>query len=85
MPAELKETIEKSLASIGEVEAYKKPHRKGAGPVQPRCLPEDTLVHEKAEEIRKGQASRIHFKCSNPACGEELIRVELRSRRRKQL
>ena len=73
MPPELREKIEKSLTLIGEVEAYKKPHRKGAGPVQARCLPEEDLVHKKVEEVRKGQANRVHFKCSNPKC-EDLIR-----------
>ncbi len=72
MPPELREKIEKSLALIGEVEAYKKPHRKGAGPVQPRVLPPEDLVHNKVEEIRKGHANRVHFKCSNPTCEEPL-------------
>ena len=51
MPADLKEKIEKSLALIGEVEAYKKPHRKSAGPVQARVLPAEDLVHDKVQEL----------------------------------
>jgi hypothetical protein len=57
MPADLKEKIKKSLGLIGEVEAYKKPHRKGGGPVRPRVLPQEDLTHDKVEEIRKGQAT----------------------------
>ena len=72
MPPEIKEKIEKSLALIGEVEAYKKPHRKGTGPVQARVLPPEDLVHEKTEEIRRGQANRIHFLCSNPKCTQPI-------------
>ena len=75
MPPEMKEEIEKSLALLGEVEAYKKPHRKGGGPIQPRVLPPEYLEHDKAEEIRKGHANRVHFVCSNPKC-EQPIRQD---------
>ena len=35
-------------------------------------LPPEDLVHEKQEEIRKGQANRVHFVCSNPMCTEPI-------------
>ena len=66
MLADLKDKIETSLSLIGEVEAHKKPHRKGGGPVQPRVLPEEELVHEKVETKRRGQANRVHYVCSSP-------------------
>ena len=58
MPADLKKKIAEAVDAIGEVEAYKKPHRKGPGPVQARVLPPEALVHEKTDEIRRGQANR---------------------------
>ena len=72
MPAELREKILKSLEMLGEVEAYRRPHRKGAGLVQARCLPPEDLVHTKTGEIRKGQNNRVHFICSNPKCEEPI-------------
>lgn len=72
MPPELREKIEKSLAAIGQVEYKRRPHRKGPGPVQARCLLPEDLVHEKEETIRSGLASRPHYKCSNPKCTEPL-------------
>ena len=40
--------------------------------MQARVLPPEDLVHEKQEEIRKGQANRVHFVCSNPMCTEPI-------------
>ena len=34
MPSEMKKEIEHALEQLGEVHRYKRPHRKGAGPVQ---------------------------------------------------
>ena len=68
----MKTKIIEAVDAIGEVEAYKKPHRKGPGPVQARVLPAEDLIHEKKEEIRRGQANRIHFICSNPMCTEPI-------------
>lgn len=71
MPAELKQRIERALEDLGEVERHKRSHHK-AGPVQAKILPEEALLHEKVETIRKGSANRIHFRCSNKACTEPL-------------
>ncbi len=51
MPEDLRNEIERRLALIGEVEAYKKPHRKGAGPVQARVLPAEDIVHDRVQEL----------------------------------
>ena len=75
MPPDLKGKIENALAAIGEVEYHKRSHKKGSGPVQPKVLPEEDLVHDKAETIRKGGAGRVHYKCSNAKC-EQLIRAD---------
>ena len=32
----------------------------------------EDLVHEKTETMRRGQAGRMHFKCSNPKCPEPI-------------
>ena len=72
MPDELRATIEASLAAIGTVEYHRRPHRKGPGPVQPRTLPPEDLVHEKVETIRSGSAQRVHYRCSNPKCPEPI-------------
>ena len=40
--------------------------------MQARVLPPEDLVHEKTEEIRRGQANRIHFLCSNPKCTQPI-------------
>ena len=64
--------IERSLAAIGEVEHQRKSHKKGPGPVRPRCLPPEDLVHEKVETVRRGESQRIHFICSNPKCAREI-------------
>ena len=75
MPSDLKGQIENALAAIGEMEYHKRSHKKGSGPVQPKVLPEEDLVHDKAETIRKGGAGRVHYKCSNAKC-EQLIRAD---------
>ena len=72
MPAELRAMIEASLAAIGHVEYKRRPHRRGPGSVQARCLPPEDLVHAKIETIRSGLASQPHYKCSNPKCSEPL-------------
>ena len=72
MSPEMKQNITEAVDAIGEVERYRKPHRKGPGPVQARVLPPEDLVHEKKEEIRRGQANRIHYICSNPMCTEPI-------------
>ena len=53
MPDDLRQKIEKSLHDIGEVDYRKRSHH-GSGPVKPRVLPPEDLVHEKSETIRKG-------------------------------
>ena len=53
MPEDLRDKIEKSLRDIGEVDYRKRSHH-GAGPVKPRVLPPEDLVHEKSKTIRKG-------------------------------
>ena len=75
MPLELREKIERALEAADDVERYKKSHKKGPGLVQPRCVPLEDLVHEKAETIRKGSPVRVHYRCSNPKC-EEPIRYD---------
>lgn len=72
LPPELYDKIEQRLAAIGEVERVCKSHKKGPGPVRPRCLPAEELVHEKTETIRKGDAQRIHYRCSNAKCAQEI-------------
>ena len=72
LPAALREEIESALTAIGEVDHFKKSHKKGAGPVPARCLPPEALVHEKAETIRRGQTGRVHFMCSNPKCQDPI-------------
>ena len=72
MPDELRATIEASLAAIGTVEYHRRPHRKGPGPVQPRTVPPEDLVHEKVETIRSGSTQRVHYRCSNPKCPEPI-------------
>ena len=72
LPAALREEIENALTAIGEVDHYKKSHKKAAGPVPARCLPPEDLVHEKAETIRRGQTGRVHFMCSNPKCQDPI-------------
>ena len=59
MPPELKEQIEKKLAALGEVWRYKRPHRKGAGLAQARCLPPEDLIHNKGDIAHRGQSSRF--------------------------
>ena len=72
LPAALREEIERALTAIGEVDHFQKSHKRGAGPVPARCLPPEDLVHEKAETIRRGQAGRVHFMCSNPKCQDPI-------------
>ena len=72
MPAELRETIEKSLAELGEVDYRTKSHKKRPGPVGPRCLAPEDLIHEKVETIRRGTGNRVHFKCCNANCEEPI-------------
>ena len=72
LPAELRAMIEQRLADLGEVKHVRRIHRKGAGPVRPRCLPTEDLVHEKTETVRRGGTQRIHFRCSNPKCEQEI-------------
>ena len=72
LPAALREEIERALTAIGEVEHFKKSHKKGAGPVPSRCLPPEDLVHEKSETIRRGQTGRVHFMCSNAKCQDPI-------------
>ena len=72
LPAPLREGIERALLAIGEVECHKKSHKKGAGPVPARCKPPEDLVHEQAETIRRGQANRVYFRCTNPKCPEPI-------------
>ena len=62
MPEDLRTQIEKSLEEIGEVD-YRRCSHHGAGPVKPRVLPPEDLVHTKTETIRK---------CSNPKCEEPI-------------
>ena len=54
MPAELRAKIEHALEALGEVEYHRRLHRKGPGPVQPRCVPAEDLVHEKVETLHRG-------------------------------
>lgn len=75
MPPEMKMEIEQALEQLGEVDRYRRPHRKGAGPVQAKILPPEDLVHDKTETIRQGSANRIHYKCSNEKC-KETIRAD---------
>ena len=72
MPPEIRDEIEKALLQLGEVEYYKKSHKRGPGHVRHRCLPPEDLVHEKVETIKKGHANRAHFRCSNPKCEEPI-------------
>ena len=69
MPARLRELIEKDLRELGTVDYNVRRHRR-QGPVKPRVLPPEDLVHEKVEEIRKGHGNRVHYRCLNPKCGE---------------
>ena len=75
MPEELRAKIEHALEALGEVEFHRRLHRKGPGPVQPRCVPAEDLVHEKVETLHKGDKNRVHYRCSNPKC-EDLIRYD---------
>jgi hypothetical protein len=75
MPAQLKERIEKALIESGEVEYNVRSHKKGPGPVRPRVLPAEDLMHDKIEELRQGKGNRIHYRCSNAKC-EEPIRKD---------
>ena len=72
MPPEIRDEIEKALLQFGEVEYYKKSHKRGPGHVRHRCLPPEDLVHEKVETIKKRHANRAHFRCSNPKCEEPI-------------
>lgn len=76
MPPEMKAEIEQALELFGEVERYRRPHRKGAGPMQAKILPPEDLVHEKSETLRQGSANRIHYKCSNEKCQGQMIRSD---------
>jgi len=67
MPDALRAQIEQSLQEIGEVDFRKRSHH-GSGPVKPRVLPSEDLVHEKTETIRKGTGNRVHYMCCNPKC-----------------
>ena len=62
--------IEKTLAAIGHEEYKRRPHRKGPGPMQARCLVPEDFVHKNVETIRSGLASRPYYKYSNPKCTE---------------
>lgn len=73
MPPELRESIEKSLDALGQIELKKRSRKKGAGPVQAQCRPPEDLIHDKIETVRTGNANRVHYKCSNAAC-PDLIR-----------
>ena len=73
MPEELRAKIEHALQALGEVECHRRLHRKGPGPVHPRCVPVGDLVHEKVETLHKGDKNRVHYRCSNLKC-EDLIR-----------
>ena len=75
MPEELRAKIEHALEALGEVECHRRLHRKGPGPVHPRCVPAEDLVHEKVETLHKGDKNRVHYRCSNPKC-EDLIRYD---------
>ena len=68
MPHELRDAIEVSLAAIGQVDYKRRVHKKGPGPLQPRCVAEEDLVHAKVETLRIGQNKRVHYTCSNPKC-----------------
>ncbi len=70
MPADLRDVIEKSLVSIGQVEFRKRTHKK-SGSVSRSLAPED-LVHEQTETIRKGTGNRVHFMCTNHNCEEPI-------------
>ena len=74
MPAELRAKIEHALETLGEVEQHRRLHRKGPGPVRPRCVPAEDLVHEKVETLHKGDKRRVHYRCSNAQCG--LVRYD---------
>ena len=69
MPTALRERIERELSELGTVEYNLRRHRR-TGPVRPRVLPAEDLVHTKVEEVRKGHGNRVHYRCSNPKCGE---------------
>ena len=47
----LRQQIENSLAEIGEVDYSKRSHH-STGPVRPRVLPTEELVHETTDTIR---------------------------------
>ena len=53
MPADLKAKIQESLDILGEVVAYRKPHRSAGGPIQAHIRPAEDLVHEKSETLRQ--------------------------------
>ena len=75
MPEELRAKIEHALEALGEVEFHRRLHRKGPGPVHPRCVPAEDLVHEKVETLHKGDKNRVHYQCSNAKC-EDPIRYD---------
>ncbi len=75
MPEDLKQLIEAALLELGEVEFKLRSHKKRPGPVGPKTLAPEEVVHEKTEEIRQGTANRIHYICSNAKC-EEPIRKD---------
>ena len=58
MPQELRDAIEASLAGIGQVDYKRRLHRKGPGPVQPRCLAEEDLVEE-ADALGENRLARL--------------------------
>ena len=72
MPEELRAKIEHALEALGEVEFHRRLHRKGPGPVHPRCVPAEDLVHEKVETLHKGDKNRVHYRCSNPKCADPI-------------
>ena len=59
MPKDLRETIEKALGALGEVEHKKRSRKKGAEPVRPKCRPNEDLTHESTETKLFALASPI--------------------------
>ena len=71
MLADLKDKIETSLSLIGEVEAHKKPHRKGGGQSSRGCCQRNSWFMRRCRQ-RQGQANRLHYVCSNPKCQDPI-------------
>ena len=71
MQPDLREKIERALADVGEVAYQRRSHHRHC-PLVARVLPDENLLHEKGDIVRKGHNNRVHYVCSNPKCADPI-------------